>query len=132
MIIQDARSKVKVTVTQKWYVTLCHSKMHPYTKFGIPASNNTGDCPGHNYSRNEVRVQGLCDPKMVSNTPPSHHPKMHQHTKCWIPTSNNTGDMYAPDTIILEMRSEVNVTPKRYAPLHHSMSHPHTKIWIHT
>ena len=29
---------VKVAVIQKWYVTLCHPKMHPHTKFGIPTS----------------------------------------------------------------------------------------------
>ena len=35
--------KVKVTVTQKWYATLRHPKMHPHTKFGIPTSKNIGD-----------------------------------------------------------------------------------------
>ena len=35
--------KVKVTVTRKWYVTLCPPKMHPHTKFGIPTSKNIGD-----------------------------------------------------------------------------------------
>ena len=35
--------KVKVTVTRKWYATLCHPKMHPHTKFGIPTSKNIGD-----------------------------------------------------------------------------------------
>ena len=30
--------KVKVTVTRKWYATLCHPKMYPHTKFGIPTS----------------------------------------------------------------------------------------------
>ena len=37
--------KVKVTVTQLWYVTLCHPKMHPQTKFEIPTSNNTRYAP---------------------------------------------------------------------------------------
>ena len=32
--------KVKVTVTQRWYATLRHPKMHPHTKFGIPIPNN--------------------------------------------------------------------------------------------
>ena len=32
-----------VTVTQKWYVTLRHSKMYPHTKFGIPTSKNIVD-----------------------------------------------------------------------------------------
>ena len=35
--------KVKVTVTQKWYATLGHPKMHPHSKFGIPTSKNIGD-----------------------------------------------------------------------------------------
>ena len=32
--------KVKIIVTQEWYVPLCHPKMHPHTKFGILTSNN--------------------------------------------------------------------------------------------
>ena len=36
-------SEVKVTVTQGWYATLSHPKMHPQTKFGIPTSNNIRD-----------------------------------------------------------------------------------------
>ena len=31
--------KFKVTVTQLWYATLRHPKMHPHTKFEIPTSN---------------------------------------------------------------------------------------------
>ena len=38
--------KVKITVTRKWYVTLCHPKMHLHTKFGIPTSKNIGDMHG--------------------------------------------------------------------------------------
>ena len=37
------KSEVKVTVTRKWYATLCNPKMHPHTKFGIPTSKNIGD-----------------------------------------------------------------------------------------
>ena len=37
------RSEVKFTVTQKWYVTLSHPKMHIHTKFVIPTSKNIGD-----------------------------------------------------------------------------------------
>ena len=38
----ETRSEVKfkVTVTELWYATLCHPKMHPHTKFEIPISNN--------------------------------------------------------------------------------------------
>ena len=41
----ETRSEVKfkVTVTQLWYATLCHPKMHPHTKFEIPTSNNIRD-----------------------------------------------------------------------------------------
>ena len=44
-IILKTRSevKVKVTVTRKWYVILCHPRMHLHTKFGIPTSKNMGD-----------------------------------------------------------------------------------------
>ena len=40
--ILETRSevKVKITVTQGWYTTLHHLKMHADTKFGIPTSNN--------------------------------------------------------------------------------------------
>ena len=33
--ILETRSEVKVTVTQGWYVTLCHPKIHAHTKFVI-------------------------------------------------------------------------------------------------
>ena len=42
-IILKTRSEVKVTVTRKWYMTLCYPKMHPHTKFGIPNSKNIRD-----------------------------------------------------------------------------------------
>ena len=35
--------KFKVTVTQLWYATLCHPKMHHHTIFEIPTSNNIRD-----------------------------------------------------------------------------------------
>ena len=38
-----AWSEVKVTETVKWYVTRCHSKMHPHTKFGFFTSKNIED-----------------------------------------------------------------------------------------
>ena len=41
--IIKTRSGVKVTATRKWYATLRNPKMHSYTKFGIPISNNTRD-----------------------------------------------------------------------------------------
>ena len=41
----ETRSEVKfkVTVTQLWYATLRHGKMHPHTKFEIPTSKNIRD-----------------------------------------------------------------------------------------
>ena len=41
----ESRSEVKfkVTVTQLWYATLHHPKMHAHTKFEIPTSNNIRD-----------------------------------------------------------------------------------------
>ena len=41
----ETRSEVKfkVTVTQLWYATLPHPKMHSLTKFEIPTSNNIRD-----------------------------------------------------------------------------------------
>ena len=43
--ILETRSEVKVNVTgtQGWCATLCHLKMHPHTKFGIPSLNHIGD-----------------------------------------------------------------------------------------
>ena len=43
LIFNWVRGQAKVTVTQKWYTTLGHLKMHRHTKFGIPTSNNIGD-----------------------------------------------------------------------------------------
>ena len=52
-----------------------------------------------------------------------------QLTEFGIPT-----ERYAPDTIILEMRSEVTVTVIWicYVTLHHPKMHPHTKFMIPT
>ena len=41
--ILKTRSKVNVTVTRIWYVTLRHPKMHFHTKFRIPTSKNIGN-----------------------------------------------------------------------------------------
>ena len=40
MMILETRSEVKVIVTQGWYVTLYHPKIHAHTKSWIPTSNN--------------------------------------------------------------------------------------------
>ena len=42
-IVLKTRPEVKVTVPQKWYMTLRYPNMHPHTKFGIPNSKNIRD-----------------------------------------------------------------------------------------
>ena len=39
MPVLETRSEVKITLTQGWYATLHHPKMHVHNKFGIPTSN---------------------------------------------------------------------------------------------
>ena len=60
-IILKTRSevKVKVTVTRKWYATLCHSKMYPHTEFGIPTSKNIGDMD--RTRKRDGQMDGLTD-----------------------------------------------------------------------
>ena len=79
-------------MTQKWYATLRHPKMHPQNKFGIPTSKNIGDMhrtrsgmdgrtDGHFITiKTLVRGQGQghSDPKMVRDTPPSQDASIHQ------------------------------------------------------
>ena len=45
-VFLEERSELKVTVTDKWYATICHPKMHPHTKFGIPTLNIIGNMAG--------------------------------------------------------------------------------------
>ena len=83
--------KFKVTVTQLWYGTLCHPKMHPHTKFEIPATNNIRGMPrtGLFQARSEVKIKVTVTRKWYAAL---HNPKMYPHTKFGIPTSNNIGD----------------------------------------
>ena len=55
MIILKTGSEVKVTVTQKWYVTLGHPKRHPHTKFEIPTSKNIEVMPILE-TRSEIKI----------------------------------------------------------------------------
>ena len=59
-IVLKTRSEVKfkVIVTQLWYATLCHHKMHLHTKFEIPTSNNIRYAPDTIIlkTRSEVKV----------------------------------------------------------------------------
>ena len=74
--------KFKVTVTQLWYATLPHLKIHPHTtKFEIPTSNNIRDAPDTIIlkTRSEVKVKDRhSDPKMVRDTPPSQDASTYQ------------------------------------------------------
>ena len=76
----ETRSEVKfkVTVTQLWYVTLLHPKMHPHTKFEIPTSNNIRDMLRTRFFKKLGQGQGHSDPKMVRDTPPSQDVSTHQ------------------------------------------------------
>ena len=79
MIILKTRSEVKVTVTQKWYATLPHPKMHPHTKFGIPHSKNIGDM-----DRTRKLNEGHIDLKMVCDTPSSQDVSTHQKKNSYL------------------------------------------------
>ena len=71
------RSEVKVTVTQKWFVTLRHPKMNLHTKFGIPISKNIGDMHQFLETRSG-QVQGHSDLIMVCDTSSSQDASTHQ------------------------------------------------------
>ena len=49
-LILKTRSEVNVTVTHKWFKTVCHPKIHAHTKNGILTSKNEVHT-GHNYSK---------------------------------------------------------------------------------
>ena len=51
-IILQTRSEVKVKVTQKWYNSLRHQKLHPHTKFGISTFKNIRDMLPTRFSKN--------------------------------------------------------------------------------
>ena len=122
--------KFKDTVTQLLYETLCHPKMHPHNKSEIPTTNNKRYAPDTIIHKNYVRGQGHSDPKMVCGTPPSKDASTHQIWNSYLKEFKR----YAPDTIILETRSEVKVTVTRklYMTLRHLKMHPHTKFEIPT
>ena len=90
----ETRSEVKfkVTVTQLWYATLRHLKMHPHTKFEIPTSNNMRYAPDTIIPKtwSEVKVKVTVTRKWYMTLC---YPKMHPHTKFGIPKSNNIRDM---------------------------------------
>ena len=92
-IILKTRLEVKVTVTQKWYVALCHPKMHLHTKFGIPISKNmryAQDSMQFLETKSEVKFKVIVTQLWYATLS---RPKMHPQTKFQIPTSNNIRDM---------------------------------------
>ena len=88
----ETRSEVKfkVTVTQLWYATLCHPKMHPHTKFEIPTSNNMRYAPDTIILKTRSEVKVTVTKKWYATI---RHPKIYPHTKFGIPTSKNIVDM---------------------------------------
>ena len=90
----ETRSEVKfkVKVTQLWYATLLHPKMHPHTKFEIPTSNNIRDAMDTIFlkTRSEVKVKVTVTRKWNMILP---YPKMYPRTKFGIPNSKNIRDM---------------------------------------
>ena len=93
-IILKTRSEVKVKVTQKLYVALCHPKMHLHTKFGIPISKKIVDMHKTQCRFLETRSEVKCKVTVTQLLYATLcHPKMHLHTKFEIPTSNTMRDM---------------------------------------
>ena len=90
----ETRSEVKfkVTVTQFWYATLCHPKIHAHTKFEIPTYNNMRYTPEMIIlkTRSEVKVKVSVTRKWYATL---RHSKMYPHTKFGIPALKNIGDM---------------------------------------
>ena len=140
-------------MTQKWYATLRHPKMHPHIKFGIPTSKNIGDMHWTRKrdggtdivitikTKSVVKVKVTVTRKWYATL---RHPKMHPHIKFGIPTSKNIGDMHwtrkrdgGTDIVITiktksVVKVKVTVTRKWYATLRHPKMHPHTKFGIPT
>ena len=63
-----SETKVKATVTRKWYARLGHPKIHQHTKFRIPTSKNIG---GMHRTRSGMDglTDGQCDYYMPPNVP---------------------------------------------------------------
>ena len=101
MPILETRSKVEVTVTRKWNVTIRHFKMHSHTKlpskvhlhtkFGNPTLKNVEDVLKTRILKTRSKVNGTVTRIWYATLC---HPKMHFHIKFGIPTSKNIGDMH--------------------------------------
>ena len=93
-------------MTQKWYMTLCHQKLHPHTKFGILTFNNIRYSPDTIFLKTRSEVKVTVTHKMVQDTPSSQDAFIHQNWDSYLKQYKR----YAPDTIIIKTRSEVKVT----------------------
>ena len=81
MPILETRSEVKVTVTQGWYLTLRHPKMHPHTKFRIPTSNNMRHAPDRIILKTRSEVKVIVTQGWYTTV---RHPKMHPEVKVTV------------------------------------------------
>ena len=91
MTILETMPEVEVTLSKGWYATLRHPKMHPYTKFGIPTSNNMRFAVDTIILKTRLEVKITVTRKWYSTLC---HPKTHPHTKFGIPALKNIGDMH--------------------------------------
>ena len=120
----------KVTVTQLWYRTLRHPKMHPRTKFWDSYIKNY-----KKYDPDTIILKTWSKVKVIVTWKwyvTLRHPMMHSHQiwKSYLKEYKR----YAPYTIILKTRSEVKVkiivTRKWYMTLCHPNMHLHIKFGI--
>ena len=92
-IILKTRSEVKVIVTQKWYVTPRHPKMHLHQIWNSNLKEYWRYAPDSMQfleTRSEVKFKVTVTQLWYTTL---HHPKMHPHTKFEIPALNNIRDM---------------------------------------
>ena len=93
MLLQEARSEVKVTVTQLWYATLQHSHAHTHTHQIWDSYLNLYMI----YTPDTILLKTITEVK-VTVTPKWYatlrHPMMHPHIKFAIPTSKGIEDMH--------------------------------------
>ena len=93
------RSEVKVklgqrsrSVTQKWYATIRHRKLHPHQIWDAYLKQYK------RYSPDSMRIKETRSEVKVTVTQVRYstlrHPKIHQHTKFVITTSNNIRELF--------------------------------------
>ena len=125
-------------MTQKWYVTLHHPKLHPPTKFWIPTFNNIRQGSKIALVRSYIRVpQAAGQEKILIFLMKIKFFPIYANIFCnagQVPIFRNfeACKRYALDMIFLKTRPEVKVTVtcKWYKTLHHPKMHSHTKFGI--